>query len=75
MPNLTCDYQLLDEWLVTTGVPVNANSSQPVAMFVNAQGQSEALAIHQDDSELYHICREPLSASGWNVYGIGAQLG
>ena len=51
----------------------SASATSPLASFLNSSGQSEALLIH-DDGELCHLLREPLSGTGWNIVGIGAQI-
>ena len=72
---LTFDSQLIEDFLQTVQISVNPTVSQPMAVFENLNGQSEALVIGRNfhgNNELYHVYREPLSDSGWNVYGIGA---
>jgi hypothetical protein len=63
----------MQDYLQTTGVLVNTTNSSAgqVAAFQNAAGQSEAIVIDPDNN-LFHACREPLSDSGWNIYGLGA---
>jgi hypothetical protein len=70
---LSYDSQLIDECLMTAGIAVAPDQISPLAVFQNKNGESEVLVIHQD-TELYHVAREPLSKSGWNMYGVGAQL-
>ena len=75
MPSYTMsfDSQLSEGYVLTAGIPVDTSLATPVATFVNAQGDTELLAIHTN-GELYHVRREPLSESGWNFHGIGAGL-
>jgi hypothetical protein len=70
---ITADAQLMQDYLQTTGVLVHAANSTvgQVAAFQNAARQSEAIVIDPDNN-LFHACREPLSDSGWNIYGVGA---
>src|SRR5215831_15292851 len=70
---LTYDSQLIDEALMTAGIAIASDQVSPLAVLQNQNGDSEALVIHQD-TELYHVVREPLSQSGWNMYGVGARL-
>ncbi|MBS0267205.1 MAG: hypothetical protein JSS02_35095, partial [Planctomycetes bacterium] len=54
---------------------VDGKCAPPLAVFQNAQGESEALVISRNslgNDELYHVAREPLSDSGWNICGLGA---
>lgn len=67
------DSQLVEDYILTKGVLVDASSPSPVAVFHNSHGESELLAIHKDGF-LYHVCREPRSQSGWNMYGVGAKF-
>src|SRR5215471_16821465 len=71
--SLTYDSQLIDEALMTAGIAIAIDQVSPLAVLQNQNGDSEALVIHQD-TELYHVVREPLSQSGWNMYGVGARL-
>jgi hypothetical protein len=50
-----------------------ASGTPALATFLNSSLQSEALLIH-DTGELCHLMREPLSSTGWNIVGIGAQV-
>lgn len=70
---LSYDSQLLDECLMTAGIVADPSQVSPLAVYQNENGASEALVIHQG-GELCHAVREPLSDSGWNVYGVGARL-
>lgn len=70
---LSYDSQLIDECLMTTGIAVDPLQVSPLAVYQNGNGASEALVICQG-GELCHLVREPLSSSGWNVYGVGARL-
>lgn len=71
---MTFDSQLIEGFLQSQGILVDPPSSaaRPMDVFVNANGQSEALIIQ--NGNVMHVCREPLSDSGWNVYGLGAGL-
>src|SRR5262245_27874588 len=70
---LTSDAQLIQDYLQSTGTLVNtANAGAgQVASIRNVEGQAEAIVI-DPDGNVFHVCREPLSDSGWNTYGIGA---
>jgi hypothetical protein len=70
---LTSDAELMQEYLQTQGILVSTQNDgiNQVAAFQNAEGQSEAIVI-DPDGHLFHVCREPLSDSGWNMYGIGS---
>jgi len=70
---LSYDSQLIDECLMTSGIAADPTQVSPLAVYQNETGASEALVIHQG-GELCHVVREPLSSSGWNVYGVGARL-
>lgn len=73
---LTFDSQLIEDFLQTEEVLIDTSCPQPTAVFLNRQGESEALVISQNaqgNDELFHVYREPLSDSGWNVYGMGAK--
>jgi len=69
---ITADSQLIEGFLQTTNIQVDPPglSPRPLSVFMNASGNSEALTIQ--GGNLFHVCREPLSDSGWNVYAIGA---
>jgi len=70
------DSQLIEDFLQTEEMLVDTTCPQPTAVFLNNQGESEALVISQNAQgidELFHVCREPLSDSGWNLYGMGAK--
>ena len=67
----TADAQLLQDTLQSAGILPNTDISSAVAAFQNAEGQAEAIVIDQSGN-VFHACREPLSDSGWNIYGIGA---
>jgi len=72
---LTFDSQLIEDFLQTEEILVNPGVTTPMAVFKNPRGDSEALVIaknYRGNNELYHVYREPLSDSGWNVYGVGA---
>lgn len=72
---MTFDSQLIEDFIHTDEVLVSVQSPKPIAIFLNAQGESEALVISENGAGhhgLYHVVREPLSESGWNVYGISA---
>jgi len=72
---LSSDAQLMQEYLQSTGIIVNAQSDGvgQVAAFQNAEGETEAVVVDPDDN-LFHACREPLSDSGCNIYVVGAGL-
>lgn len=70
---LSCNSKLVEDYIHSTSMLGSATAANPMATFVNSQGQSEALLIH-DNGELCHLQREPLSSSGWNIYGVGATL-
>ncbi|MGA9996994.1 MAG: tectonin domain-containing protein [Pyrinomonadaceae bacterium] len=72
---MTFDSQLIEDFLHTDDILVDATSAAPLSVLLNHEGNSEALVISKNsrgNSELYHVCREPLSDSGWNSYGLGA---
>lgn len=71
---LTYSSKLTEDFIHSNSILASPTAASPLATFVNASGQSEALVI-QDDGELCHLQREPLSSSGWNIFGIGAQIG
>src|SRR5262245_49734102 len=58
------DSQLIEGYLQTENILVDGPSQTPAPLnvYLNANGQSEALAIQ--NSSLFHVCREPLSDSG-----------
>jgi hypothetical protein len=68
---LTSDSQLIQDYLQTAGILINTTASRAVAAFQNNEGESEAVVIDVN-GDLQHVCREPLSDSGWNMYGLGA---
>jgi hypothetical protein len=70
---LNIDSRLLEDYLHTDDVMVDSTQKQPLAVFLN-NGQTEALVIDQTGN-LCHVYREPLSDSGWNMSGLGAQVG
>ena len=61
----------MQDYLQSAGILVNSAASPPVASFQNNDGDSEAVVIDVNGN-LQHVCREPLSDSGWNMYGLGA---
>ena len=71
---LTYNSKLTEDFIHSDSILASATAAAPLATFVNANGQSEAVVI-QPDGELCHLQREPLSSSGWNIFGIGAQIG
>jgi hypothetical protein len=75
MPTYTLAYntQLTEDYIHAESILASSTAASPLARFVNASGQSEALVIH-DDGELCHLQREPLSNSGWNIVGVGAEV-
>jgi hypothetical protein len=70
-PTLSVDSQLMQDYLQSTGILVSTSASPSVAAFQNNDGDSEAVVIDVNGN-LQHVCREPLSDSGWNMYGLGA---
>lgn len=69
--SLACNSKLTEDYIHGDSILASGSAATPLATFVNSLGESEALLI-QDDGELCHLQREPLSSSGWNIYGIGA---
>jgi hypothetical protein len=65
--------KLSEDYIHAASMLASASAPSPLASFLNSTGQSEALLIH-DDGELCHLLREPLSGTGWNIVGIGAQI-
>jgi hypothetical protein len=72
---LSSDAELMQEYLQSTGIIVNAQNDGvgQVAASQNAEGETEAVVVDVDGN-LFHACREPLSDSGWNIYVVGAGL-
>ena len=70
---LTYNTQLTEDFIHAESILASSTAANPIATFLNSSNQSEALVIH-DDGELCHLQREPLSSSGWNIIGIGAQV-
>ena len=70
---LNIDSRLIEDYLHTDDILVDQSQPQPVAVFLNSEQETEALVINKA-GELCHIYREPLSDSGWNIYGLGASL-
>jgi hypothetical protein len=70
---LTYSTKLTEDFIHAESILASSSALAPLATFVNPSGQTEALVIH-DDGELCHLQREPLSSSGWNIFGIGAQV-
>jgi hypothetical protein len=70
---LAFDSQLMQDYLQAAGILVNPAGAPAVAAIQNADGQDEAIVIDVNGN-LFHVCREPLSDSGWNMYGLGAAL-
>lgn len=68
MPSFTVDSQLIDDFLMTTGVALGSSSPSPIAPYLNADGLSEVLVVHEDN-ELWQVARDPASDSGWNAFG------
>jgi hypothetical protein len=68
---LDADSRLIEDFLHTLDVFVDATKPAPLTVFTNAHGETEALAL-STDGEIHHVAREPASDSGWNVYGLGA---
>jgi hypothetical protein len=64
---------LSEDHLLTTDILIDGGSSSPVAMWQNAQGQSEALGIGSD-SQLSHLHRDPNSDSGQNLQPVAQNL-
>ena len=74
MPSsFTVDSQLIDDFLMTTGVALSSSSVSPIAPYVNANGNSEVLVVHEDN-ELWQVARDPASDSGWNAFGFNSGL-
>jgi hypothetical protein len=76
---LTATSSLTEDYIHSAVMQASSSSSttQPLATFLNSSGQSEALLITDTASgsnELCHLMREPLSSTGWNIVGIGAQV-
>ena len=73
------DTQLIEDYLHTTEILVALPEKGPqacIAPYINHNNESEALVISKDDNgknSIYQVVREPLSDSGWNYYGLGAQ--
>jgi hypothetical protein len=65
--------RLSEDYIHSASMLASASAPLPLASFLNSSAQSEALLIH-DDGELCHLLREPLSGTGWNIVGIGAQI-
>ena len=72
--SLAYSSMLTEDYMHTDVILASPTASAPLATFLNRDGQSEALVVF-DDGELCHLQREPLSSSGWNFNGIGAQVG
>jgi hypothetical protein len=70
---LNIDSPLIEDYLHTDDILVDQSQPQPVAVFLNSEQETEALVINKE-GELCHVYREPLSDSGWNIYGLGASL-
>ena len=73
---LTYSTKLSEDYIHSASIFASAGASQPLATFLNSSGQSEALVIYPENSaaELCHLMREPLSNTGWNFVGIGAEV-
>lgn len=77
--NLTYNSTLTEDFIHTDYILASATTPNSIAAFLNSSNQSEALVIHAAEGdtvggEVCHLQREPLSSSGWNVIGIGAQV-
>ena len=74
-PTLTvvASSKLSEDYIHSSSMLASASATSPLASFLNSSGQSEALLIH-DNGKLCHLLREPLSGTGWNIVGIGAQI-
>lgn len=70
---IATDSRLLSDFVLTNDILLDASALNPLAVFANAQGQSEALAIHADDGLLYHVYRDA-GASGWNLQEVGGGM-
>jgi hypothetical protein len=70
---LTSDAQLIQDYLQSAGILVSTadDGAGKIAAFQNPEGQAEAIVIGLQGN-LFHACREPMSDSGWNMYGIGS---
>jgi Concanavalin A-like lectin/glucanases superfamily len=73
---LTYSTKLSEDYIHSAAIFASAGASQPLATFLNSSGQSEVLLIYPENSatELCHLMREPLSNTGWNFVGVGAQV-
>src|ERR1700710_579303 len=71
--SIVASSKLSEDYIHSAAMLASASATSPLASFLNSTGQSEALLIH-DDGELCHLLREPLSGTGWNIVGIGAQI-
>src|ERR1700677_1621157 len=74
--SLNYNCKLTEDYMHAASILAASGATQPLACFLNSQNQSEALLIADNGSstELCHVFREPLSSSGWNFVGIGAQV-
>jgi hypothetical protein len=70
---LTAASKLSEDYIHSSAILASSTAVSPLASFLNSSGQSEALLIH-NSGELCHLMREPLSSTGWNTVGIGAQV-
>jgi hypothetical protein len=68
---LTVDSQLMQDYLQSAGILISPTAAPAVATFQNVDGESEAVVIDANGN-MQHVYREPLSDSGWNMYGLGA---
>ncbi|MDQ3876272.1 MAG: hypothetical protein M3322_12135, partial [Actinomycetota bacterium] len=68
---LDADSRLIEDFLHTSEVFVDATKPAPLTVFTNANGETEALVL-SSDGEIHHVAREPASDSGWNVSGLAA---
>lgn len=73
MPSFTVDSQLIDDFLMTTGVPLYSSGVSPIAPYINANDLSEVLVVHEDN-ELWQVARDPASDSGWNAFGFNSGM-
>ncbi|MBU7016150.1 MAG: hypothetical protein HXS44_01475 [Theionarchaea archaeon] len=66
MMSLTEKSKLLEDYILTANILIDTASDSPLAVFYNYQGDAEVLAICADH-HLYHIYRDILTDSGWNL--------
>jgi hypothetical protein len=62
--------QLMQDYLLTSDILVQAESDAPIACFLNASSVIELLVV-DSDSNLQHVYPDPTSSSGWNIAPVG----